>query len=393
MYRTLSWLAIGAFAIGSEGLMIAGILPRIAQDLDIPIAHAGRLVTIFSLAYAVGSPVIAAATASWQRRTLLMSAMVLFALANLAAAAAPGFAALAIARVILAFSAGAFMPAASAYAAMSVGPQMRGRALAFVYAGMTIALVIGVPLGTAVAAHLGWRATFVGVAAMSLVVVAGIRLNLPAVPNPPAAGLAERFAVARRPEVLSVIGLTVLVLAGAFDVYTFIGAYLETVMGASPEAVALFLVLAGLAGAAGNALGGYAADRWNHGRFLALILVALSLNFAFLSIIPRALPEAAGWPAAATVLILWGLFGWAFPAVQQVRLLAIDPRLASITLALNASAIYLGCASGAAIGSLVVETRGVATIGWMGAALEIVALGFLLITLRRPARREAIAES
>jgi predicted MFS family arabinose efflux permease len=126
MYRTLSWLAIGAFAIGSEGLMIAGALPRIGQDLDIPVAHAGHLVTIFSLAYAAGSPLIAVATASWQRRTLMMTAMALFAFANLAAAAAPGFAALAIARVILAFSAGAFMPAASAYAAMSVGPEVRG---------------------------------------------------------------------------------------------------------------------------------------------------------------------------------------------------------------------------------------------------------------------------
>lgn len=390
MYRTLAWLAMGAFAIGSEGLMIAGILPRIAGDFDIPVAQAGHLVTIFSLAYAVGSPLIAVATASWPRRTLLMVAMGLFALANLAAAMAPGFGTLAIGRVILALSAGAFMPAASAYAAMSVAPEMRGRALAFVYAGMTVALVIGVPLGTAVAAHLGWRATFAGVAVLSLIVLAGIGFKLPAVPNPPAAGLAERFAVARRPEVLSVIGLTVLVLAGAFGVYTFIGAYLETVLGASPESVALFLILAGVAGAAGNTLGGYAADRWNRGRFLMLILVVLSLAFAFLPLIPALLSGASAWFAAGAVLVAWGLFGWAFPAVQQVRLLAIDPRLASITLALNASAIYLGSAAGTAIGSMVVAGYSVQAIGWVGAVTEVLALGFLLVTLFRPAREATV---
>lgn len=390
MYRTLIWLAMGAFAIGSEGLMIAGILPRIASDLAIPVSLAGQLVTIFSLAYAVGSPLIAVTTASWERRTLLMAAMAVFALANLTAAAATGFFSLAVSRVILALSAGTFMPAASAYAANVASPELRGRALAFVYTGMTVALVIGVPLGTALAAHLGWRATFVGVAVMSLLVLAGIKLKLPAIPTPPAAGLAERLAVARRPEVLAVIGLTVLVLAGAFGVYTFVGAYLETVLGASPEAVALFLVVAGLAGAAGNTLGGHAADSWNRGRFLTLVLCVLILVFAFVSVIPLLLPGYTAWFAAAAALIVWGVFGWAFPAVQQVRLLTIDPKLASITLALNASAIYLGSATGAAIGSFAVARYSVAAIGWVGAAIEIAALVFLLATLRRPLRQAAI---
>ncbi|MDQ0469504.1 MFS transporter [Labrys wisconsinensis] len=391
MHRTLLWLAIGAFAIGSEGLMIAGVLPRIAHDFEIPVAQAGHLVTIFSLAYAVGSPLIAVATASWERRTLLMTAIGVFALANFAAAAAPSFAALAAGRVLLALAAGAFMPTASAYAATAVAPDMRGRALAFVYSGMTIALVIGVPLGTAMAAHLGWRATFAGVGVLSLVVLAGIRLKLPPVAAPPAAGLAERLAVARRPEVLAVIGLTVLVLAGAFGIYTFIGAYLETVYGVPPEMVALALVLAGVAGALGNALGGYAADRWNRRRFLALILGVLVVAFAALSALPELLPGPLGLAGALAVLVVWGLFGWAFPAVQQVRLLAIDPRLASITLSLNASAIYLGSAIGAAVGSTIAEAHTVAAVGWVGAAFEAAALAFLALSARRTAQAAAAA--
>lgn len=384
MYRTLAWLALGAFAIGSEGLMIAGILPRIAEDLSVPVAHAGHLVTIFALAYAIGSPLIAVATARWERRVLLITAMVVFAFANLAAAFATGFFGLAVSRVVLALSAGTFMPAAFAYAATAVEPTKRGRALSFVYTGMTLALVIGVPLGTAVAAHLGWRATFIMVAVLSLVVLAGVALKLPAVSGPPAPGLAERFAVARRADVLQVIGLTVLVLAGAFGVYTFIGAYLEAALGASPEAVAGFLILAGLAGAAGNTLGGHAADRWNHRRFLTLVLVMLSLAFALLPVIPLVLPGLAGWFAAGLALALWGLFGWAFPAVQQVRLLAIDSRLASVLIALNASAVYLGTAAGSAVGALVIERYSVQAVGWVGAGIEVVALIFMLATTYRP---------
>lgn len=389
MYRTLAWLALGAFAIGSEGLMIAGILPRIAEDLAIPVAQAGHLVTIFALAYALGSPLIAVATASWQRRAVLMTAMAVFALANLAAALATGFVTLAASRVVLALSAGTFMPAAFAYGAVAVEPARRGRALSFIYTGMTLALVIGVPLGTAIAAHLGWRATFVMVAAMSLAVLAGVGLKLPAVSGPPAPGLAERLAVARRVDVLKVTGLTVVVLVGAFGVYTFIGAYLETMLGASPEAVAGFLILAGLAGAAGNMLGGHAADRWNHRHFLTIVLAALILSFSVLALIPTFLPGMAGWVGAGLVLVLWGVFGWAFPAVQQVRLLAIDQSLASILLALNASAIYLGTAAGAAVGALVIDHHGVQAVGWVGAGVEVLALVFLLTTTRHPARAAA----
>lgn len=393
MYRTLAWLALGAFAIGSEGLMIAGILPRIAEDLGIPVAHAGHLVTIFALAYAIGSPLIAVATARWERRTLLITAMAVFSLANLAAAFATGFLTLAASRVILALSAGTFMPAAFAYGAVSVEPAKRGRALSFIYTGMTVALVIGVPLGTAIAAHLGWRATFVMVAVMSLLVLAGIVLKLPAVSGPPAPGLADRLAVARRSDVLEVIGLTVVVLAGAFGVYTFIGAYLEAVLGASPEAVAGFLILAGLAGGAGNTLGGHAADRWNHRRFLTIVLAVLILSFGALPLIPAFLPGPAGWIGAGLVLVLWGAFGWAFPAVQQVRLLAIDPRLASVLLALNASAIYLGTAVGAAAGAVVVERYSVQAVGWVGAGTEVLALALLLATTYRPAREIPAAEA
>jgi predicted MFS family arabinose efflux permease len=257
VYSSLSWLALGAFAIGTEGFMISGILPGMARDLSVSVAAAGQLVTIFSFAYAIGSPLIAVATATVPRRTLLGGAMGVFILANLLAAWAPDYGTLAFARVLLALSAGTFMPASGAYASMTIAPERRGRALAFIYSGMTTALVLGVPLGTLLAARLDWRATFLGVAILGAVALAGIVIKLKPAPVPPAIGLSQRFAVARRSDVLGILLLTVMVVTGAFLVNTYFGAFLETVFNVSPAGVASFLFAVGVAAAGGNTLGGY----------------------------------------------------------------------------------------------------------------------------------------
>lgn len=270
MYRTLIWLALGAFAIGTEGFMISGILPGMAHDLGVSIAAAGQLVTIFAFSYAVGSPLIAVATANVPRKALIIGAMAAFTLSNLAAAFAPGYAALAVARVLLALSAGTFMPASAGYASMMIAPDRRGRALSFIYSGMTIALVLGVPMGTLIAARLDWRATFIGVAALGAVALIGIITKLQRSPSPPAISLSRRLAVARRPDVLAVLLLTVLVLIGAFTVNTYFGAYLETLFKTSPQGVAFTLFVIGVAAAIGNTIGGHVADRWDRGGSVCL---------------------------------------------------------------------------------------------------------------------------
>ena len=164
---SLLWLTLGAFAIGTEGFMIAGLLPALARDLNVGLPAAGHLVTAFSLAYAIGAPVMAVLTAGLERRRLLAVAMGGFSLANLLAALAPGYAGLLVARLLLALSAASFMPAASGYAAALGGPERRGRALSMVTTGLTLAIIAGVPLGVLVgrasagappsSAWRGWR--------------------------------------------------------------------------------------------------------------------------------------------------------------------------------------------------------------------------------------------
>ncbi len=379
MYGNLVWLTLGAFAIGTEGFMISGILPGMAHDLGVSVAAAGQLVTVFAFAYAVGSPLIAVATANVPRKALLIGAMAAFTLSNLAAAFAPGYIALAVARVLLALSAGTFMPASAGYASMTIAPDRRGRALSFIYSGMTIALVLGVPMGTLIAARFDWRATFMGVAALGAVALVGIMARLPRSPSPPAISLSRRLAVAGRPDVLAVLLLTVLVLIGAFEVNTYFGAFLETVFKISPQGVSFTLFVIGVAAAIGNTMGGHVADRWDKHQFLILATGMMVVSFAALTLLAAFAP--AGWAFSGVVgaITIWALFGWSLPAVQQVRLLLIDPHLAPVTLSLHSSAVYLGAAIGAVIGAATVQWTSVAMIGVVGAVFELVALGFLLL--------------
>ncbi len=371
---SLLCLALGGFAIGTEGFMVAGLLPDIARDLHVSIPAAGQLVTAFSLTYALGSPLLAVATGGLDRRRLLMLSMGMFALGNLVAAMATSYGALLAARIALALAAGTYMPAASAYAAASAAPERRGRALSIIYTGLTFAVVIGVPLGIIVGDRFGWRVTFVGVAGLALVAVAGVWRLVRPIGAGTTVGLRERLAVARRPDVLSALALTTLTLTGAFTIYTYLAPFLKAAAGMTGAGIASLLFIFGTGGAAGNLLGGLASDRLNLRRFITAILATLAALFALLSLAPHVLPTAAILPAIVALMLGWGLAGWAFPSAQQTRLVRMEPALASVTLSLNASATYIGISLGAVLGSAAVANGRVLEIGWVAAACEVAAL-------------------
>ena len=390
-------LVLGAFAIGAETFMVSGVLPQIAADLHVTAAAAGSLVTIFAVAYAFGSPLIAAATAGVERKRLLIVAIGAFAAANLVAAVAPNFASLAAARALLALTAGTFMPAAIAFATALVSAERRGRAIATIYGGMTAATVIGVPAGTYLASFAGWRAPFFGVAIVAALAAIGVAVVLPRVVGARVAGYGERLAVARRPAVLQMLTLTALALVGPFAINTFMGVLAESALGVGGDKLALVLAFFGVVSFVGSQFGGYAADRWNRERFLALVFVVLVLGFPLMSVGPY-----IGGGAGAALLFagigLWGLFGWAFPIVQQARLVTLDPALAPITLSLNISALYVGVAIGSSLGAWTIARWSVDAIGLVAGASEIAALVWLGLTAAlkpapKPAEGQASTEA
>jgi predicted MFS family arabinose efflux permease len=353
--------------------MIAGLLPALARDLNVGLPAAGHLITAFSLAYAIGAPVMAVLTAGLERRRLLAVAMGGFALGNLLAALAPGYAGLLAARLLLAMSAATFMPAASGYAAAVGGSERRGRALSTIATGLTLAIIAGVPLGVLVGQGFGWRATFFGVAGLATISLVGLLTRLPRQPPGVKAGLGERLALTKRPDILGVLATSVLTVAGTFTVYTYLGAFIARIAGLGPQTLAPVLLGFGLASAAGAQLSGSAADRWG-GRSTVIVAGALALVAYLAFSLGAALEPARAMPVVLPAILLWGSASWGLITAQQSRLVALAPALAPVSLSMNSSAIYLGSAMGAAAGALVIANGATERLGWVAAGFGLAAL-------------------
>jgi predicted MFS family arabinose efflux permease len=386
----LIYLSLGAFAIGTEGYVVAGVLPKIASDLGVTLPLAGQLITVFALTYAISSPLIAVATGGMERRRLLLLSIMAFGVFNLVAAFAHTYASLLIARIGLGLAAGTFMPAASAYAVATTPKELRGRALSMIFGGLTVAMVIGAPIGVLLGEHFGWRFIFVVVAALAFVAMTGVAFTLKKIRADARVSLAERIAIARRPDVLATLAVTVITLAGVYTIYSFLAPFLQQTAHLSGNAVALVLLVFGLGSTAGNFLSGAVTDRVGPRRVVMVALSGLIVLFALLSFTGTVVPpDVARW-IVVPLIALWGFVGFSFPSAQQAYMVTLAPKLAPITLSLNSSAIYLGASIGAFLGSLVVAHGSVVRLGWVAASCEILSLAVLFWASRRHARAQSI---
>jgi len=379
---SLYWLALGTFAIGTEGFMLAAILPRIATGISATVAQAGSLVSIFSLAYAVSSPVLTALTGTIDRRRLLLAAMAIFAVANLVAATTRSFASLAAARVLLAAAAGLYTPNANALAGALVPPERRGRAIAIVNGGLTVAIALGVPLGAIVGNRFGWQTTFVGVALLAAIAFAGLAVGLPARigASVTTATLTDRLRVVRQPRVGTTLFVTTVWATGTYSVYTFVALLLTSATPLRGHQIGYALFLWGTSAAVGLFLGGSATDRLGNRLVVKVSLAALAIALASLSAIACWVPRAGALAPVLFAMVLWGLSAWAFYPAQQARLIELaGVRLAPIVLSLNASFMYLGFSLGAAFGGFTLVHATVSSLGWVGAACELLALGLFSV--------------
>lgn len=382
-------LAGGAFAIGTGSLVITGILPNLAAAFGVSVDTAGLLISIFAVAYAIGSPVLSTLLGNLDRRLVLVGSLSVFTLANLLAAFTSDFGWMMLARIVMALASGVFMPAANAVAVALVPPERRARAIALVTGGMTVSLILGVPLGTAVAA-LGWHFAFLIVALFGALALLGLLLKMPAGLPRGANTLAERLQVARRGDVLLALGTTALWTTGAFTLYTYIAPFLAAHAGIGGHWLGAMLVLTGIGSALGNQWGGQASDRFGPERTLTFVLTLLAASLAAASLVAVTLPPAIAFLVLPPILMLWSGAGWAGHPSQMSRLAAMAPDAAVVALSLNASALYVGIAAGAALGQQVLRHGASWQLGFVGALCELGALALLLIAIRR---RQAAARA
>ncbi len=373
-------LAVGAFGIGVTEFAPMGLLPVIAGDLGVSIPSAGLLISAYALGVVIGAPLMTLTTGRVPRRTLLIGLAAIFTLGNLLAAVSSNYAWLLAARLVTSFNHGAFFGVGSLVAASLVAPERRASAVAAMFMGLTIANVVGVPLATLAGEHLGWRASFWGITALGVVMMAALRLTLPALPAPAAGNARAELGVLARPRVLGALALTVVGSSAMFTVFTYITPILREVTGASLGFITAMLVLYGLGLTAGNWLGGRFADRSVDRTLLVTLASLTAILVAFAAAMPFAVPTAV-------LVFLWGVASFALVPPLQVRVMTAASDAPNLASAVNIGAFNLGNAIGAALGGGVIAGGlGYPAVALAGAATSLI--GFLAILYA--ARRERI---
>jgi DHA1 family inner membrane transport protein len=341
-------LALSSFAIGTTEFVIMGLLPEVAADLSVTIPQAGWLVTGYALAVALGAPVMAVSTARLKRRSALIMLMAFFIAGNLLCAIAPNYWVLMIARIVTALCHGAFFGIGSVVAANLVSEDRKARAVALMFTGLTLANVLGVPLGTAIGQAFGWRSTFWVVTAIGVVTIAGLIAALPRDRQEEQSGILREIAALRNGRLWMALSVTVFFSASMFTLFTYIAPLLRDVTGVSPEGVTWTLFLIGIGLTVGNLIGGKLAD-WRLGAALAAIFAAIALTSAIFFYTSRFFI-----PAEIT-LFLWAAATFAAVPALQVGVVGFGRDAPNLVSTINIGAFNTGNALGAWVGGTVID--------------------------------------
>ncbi|MGI5446691.1 MFS transporter [Streptomyces sp. CA-243310] len=367
-------LAIGAFGIGTTEFVIMGLLPEVAGDYGVSIPTAGFLVTGYALGVVLGAPLMTILGTRIPRKRMLMLLMGLFVVGNVISALAPAFGVMLAGRVVASLAHGAFFGIGSVVAAGLVAPEKKAGAIAMMFTGLTVANVVGVPLGTLVGQTLGWRVTFLLVAGLGVLGLLGIAKLVPELPRPEGVRIRHELAAFRNVQVLLAMAMTVLGFGGVFAAITYITPMMTNVAGFADTSVTWLLVLFGLGMVAGNLIGGKFADR----ALMPMLYVSLGALAVVLAVFTVTAHNRFG---AAVTIVLIGALGFATVPPLQKRVLDQAAGAPTLASAVNIGAFNLGNALAAWLGGLVLAAGlGWTAPNWVGATLAASALVLAVVS-------------
>jgi MFS transporter, DHA1 family, inner membrane transport protein len=374
-FPALLALAISAFGIGTTEFVPVGLLSSLANDLNISITLAGLLISGYAMGVAFGAPILTALTNKMNRKTLLMLLMIVFIAGNSVAALSTSFSLLLVARFITAFSHGVFFSIGATIAADLVPEHKRASAIAFMFTGLTVATVTGVPLGTFIGQTFGWRATFWAVALLGVVAIIASAILVPKnLKEAPPSSLKDQVKVIKNGRLLLAFAITALGYGGTFVAFTYLAPILEDVTGYAPKAVSFILLGYGIAVAIGNTIGGKAADKNP--------VKALFWMFVVQAIVLVILTFTAPYKIAGTITIFFlGLLAFMNVPGLQVYVVKLAeryvPSAVNVASAINIAAFNLGIAIGAFVGGVIVDSIGIIHTPWIGG---VMVFGAVLLT-------------
>ncbi|MCX6474237.1 MFS transporter [Rhodococcus sp. (in: high G+C Gram-positive bacteria)] len=378
-------LAMGGFGIGLTEFVIMGLLPEVSADFEVTESVAGYLISGYALSVAIGAILLTAAVTRFERKKVLLSLMVLFIIGNLMSALAPSYEVMMGGRIVAALCHGAFFGIGSVVAADMVAPNKRAGAIAMMFAGLTIANVLGVPFGTLLGQQLGWRSTFWAITVIGVNALIGIAALVPTTPaSTTGGGLRGELGAFRNKQVWLSIAITILGYGGMFGAFTYIAFTLTEVTGFATSSVPWLLILFGSGLFVGNFLGAKAADR--------SLTKALVWILAILTVVLIVFAATAESKVMTVIsLFFMGAFGFATVPGLQMRIMNYASAAPTMASGANIAAFNVGNALGAWLGGITIAAGlGFTSPIWMGAAVTVAGLLVLLVAAKidRPAASE-----
>lgn len=370
-------VALGAFALGMASYVTAGLIPLIEDAFSVSAATAAQLVTAFTLAYGLGSPVVVALLPSYYQRVGLLLALAVFIVANIASALASSFISLAIWRAVAGVGAGVYLAMGIAAAAAITAEAHRGKAIAIIMGGMASGTVLGVPFSLLLAERFGWESAMWLISVLGIVAYAGLHAKLPTLPSLPSLPLARKLAILKAPHAMAILAVSLLGAVASLGMYTFIAPFMTATESGAVRSITGYLWVWGIGGVVGSFLIGPLVDRFIGPVITLAIMLLLSLALIALPVTASVHPLLTLLPIA-----IWGAVGWALQVPQNNELIRTrqphgDDNLA---VALNESALYLGSAIGAASGGIILALQfpvstlaiGAGVVAALGAAIQLV---------------------
>ncbi|MBR0637473.1 MFS transporter [Bacillus safensis] len=375
-------LAIVSFLVGTSEYIISGILDNISESLGITIAAAGQLITIFSLVYAIFTPVLMALTSGMNKRKLMLFSLSVFILGNILAFVLPGYQLFIVSRIIMALGAGMVVVTALTIAEKIAPKGKQGAAIATVVMGFTASLIIGVPLGRMTSDFFSWKAVFGGIALLGLIAMVIISLTIPKIQGDKPVPLIQQLALFKKPKVVLGLAITFFWLGGYSIAYTYLSPYLLNISGVSSKLLSGVLLVFGIASLVGSKFGGFSTDRWGVNFTLISGMTLHVIMLILLSLVTHS------YVGVLLILILWSFAAWSSGPTQQYHLATMEPESSGILLGLNQSMMQLAMAAGAAIGGIFVERVSLSSVTWAGALGVAIAIIVTILASRATSSNE-----
>jgi predicted MFS family arabinose efflux permease len=375
-------LMLGNFVTGCSVLAPAGMLGDLSSGLDVSISTAGLLVTFGAIVLCVGSPLTAWLTSRIERRTLLAATLAVLALGNFASAVAPDYASLLGIRLVMLAVGALYTPQAAGTGALIVPAEKRGSTIAYLFLGWSLAAAVGLPAIAFIASRYGWQAVYGAIGLMGCLSFLLLVWRLPRGLTGAPVDLTTWATIGRNPMILSLLLITTLQMSGQFVVFTYMGPLLARLTGAGPDPIALVFACYGACGVIGTLIASRIVDSWGAWKtslFFMLVLLAGLAGWAL---------SAGIYSLMAGAVAIWGIGFASTNSMQQVRLVGAAPALASASVSLNTSALYIGQASGSAIGGFLYAHDLIYASGYVATAL--IALAVIAVILTRPKKAQSM---